>query len=176
MSKPITITELKKELKKLNQADLMNLIIELYHSNSKVKEFVSSRFKDEDYQNEVLGEYKRKKFLEFFDKGFRTPSIKKAKELLNDYKKFASFERVLSLMLWFVECGTGYTKDFGDMDQAYYNSLCRVYEEFISILRQMGSKEHYSLYKERVHELVSEASDIAWGYGEFIVDCSSDFY
>ncbi|MBN2285259.1 MAG: hypothetical protein JXQ26_08785 [Tissierellales bacterium] len=40
MIKPMTITELKKELKKLEQSELIELISGLYKTNDKVKEIV----------------------------------------------------------------------------------------------------------------------------------------
>ena len=123
-----------------------------------------------------MGEYKNKIFLEFFDKGFRTPNIKNARSLLNDYKKFGSSERILNLTLWFVECGTGYVVDFGDMYQAYYDTLCKVYDEFLTLYYSMETTELSLKYKKRIQEFVSMAYGIAWGYGEYIIEVSGDFY
>lgn len=174
MTKPLTIVEVKKGLKKLDETELIELLLELYKSNGKVKEFVSSRFGGESYNKELFDEYKKKIFLEFFNRGFRTPGIKTAKSLLSDFSKFGSFDNTLDLMLFFVECGTGYTNDNGDMNQVYYDTLCRVYDEFIDLIKQVESKDLINSFKGRVKELASESSNIAWGYGYFIVDKTSE--
>jgi TusA-related sulfurtransferase len=50
MIKPMTLTELKKELKKLEQSELIELISSLYKTNDKVKEILNVQFVGEEYQ------------------------------------------------------------------------------------------------------------------------------
>ena len=47
MIKPMTIKELKKELKKLEQSELIELISGLYKTNDNVKEIVNVKFIDQ---------------------------------------------------------------------------------------------------------------------------------
>lgn len=58
--KPITVNELKKELKKLDQAELIELITKLYKDNKTVKEALSGRFIGAQYQLEMLESNKNK--------------------------------------------------------------------------------------------------------------------
>ncbi len=68
MMKPMTITELKRELKKMEQAELIQLISKLYKSNNKVKEIVNVQFRGEKYQEEILTSMpiRRKCMMRFF--------------------------------------------------------------------------------------------------------------
>lgn len=65
MIKPMTITELKKELKKLEHSELSELILSLYKTNDKVKEIANVKFVGEIYQEELIESYKEKMFAEF---------------------------------------------------------------------------------------------------------------
>ena len=49
MTKPITISELKKELKIMNMSELNELILDLYKSSNQVKEILSSKYIGEAY-------------------------------------------------------------------------------------------------------------------------------
>ena len=59
MIKPMTITELKKELKKLEHSELSELILSIYKTNDKVKEILNVKFVGEKYQEELLESYCR---------------------------------------------------------------------------------------------------------------------
>ena len=64
MIKPMTITELKKELKKLEHSELSEIILSIYKTNDKVKEILNVKFIGEKYQEELLESYKEKMFAE----------------------------------------------------------------------------------------------------------------
>ena len=77
MIKPMTITELKKELKALEHSELIELISSLYKASDKVKEISNVQFVGEKYQAEALDAYKKKMYAEFFPKNMRKiPSLK----------------------------------------------------------------------------------------------------
>lgn len=173
MSKPLTLTELKKELKKMDHSDLVDLISNLYKSNDTVKEIISVKFVGEKYQAEMLEVYKEKIFAEVFPKNMKKiPSFKVAKDLITDFKKVGSFEMILDLMLYFVECGTTFTIDFGDMDGPFYGRLCSVYGQFVDQLDAKGTEDLYLTFKKRIDNLISSSSNVGWGYGDYIFEKS----
>jgi hypothetical protein len=71
MIKPMTITELKKELKKLDNTELNELVLNIYKTNDKVKDIINVKFAGEEYQKQLLKLYKDKMFVEFFPKNMR---------------------------------------------------------------------------------------------------------
>lgn len=173
MIKPMTITELKKELKKLEHSELSELILGIYKTNDKVKEILNVKFIGEKYQEELLESYKEKMFAEFFPKNMRKiPSFKLAKAMITEFKSVGNFEMVLDLMLYYVECGTDFTNEFGDIDGPFYDRLCTVYGQFIDQLNLKGTEDLYLKLKERIESLISSSSGIGWGYGDFIYDKS----
>ena len=173
MIKPMTIKELKKELKKLEQSELIELISGLYKTNDNVKEIVNVKFIGEKYQEELLESYKEKMFAEFFPKNMRKiPSFKLAKAMITEFKSVGNFEMVLDLMLYYVECGTDFTNEFGDIDGPFYDRLCSVYGQFIDQQNLKGTEDLYLKFKDRIESLISSSSGIGWGYGDFIYDKS----
>ena len=173
MIKPMTITELKKELKKLEHSELSEIILSIYKTNDKVKEILNVKFIGEKYQEELLEAYKEKMFAEFFPKNMRKiPSFKLAKAMITEFKSVGNFEMVLDLMLYYVECGTDFTNEFGDVDGPFYDRLCSVYGQFIDQLNLKGTEDLYLKFKDRIESLISSSSGIGWGYGDFIYDKS----
>lgn len=177
MNKPMTLTELKKELKTLENSELVEIISNLYKSNDKVKDFLNMRFIGEKYQYDVLEKYKKKMYDEFFPKNMRKmPSLKTAKGLITDFKKIGSNGMLLDLMLYYVECGNEFTNEFGDIDGAFYDSLCSVFNQFVDQLNSNGTEDLYLNFKRRIENLVWSSSNIGWGYGDFISEKSMEIY
>lgn len=173
MTKPMTLTDLKRELKKLDHAELIDLISMLYKSNDKTKEFLNTRFIGEEYQLEVLVEYKKKMHDEFYPRSKKmTTSLKAAKSLITEFKKIGSFEMTLDLMLYYVECGTEVTNDYGDVDGPFYSSLCSVFEQFVDQLNLKGTQAQYFKFRDRIDQLIVSSSNIGWGFGDCISDIS----
>jgi hypothetical protein len=74
----------------------------------------------------------------------------------------------LELMLTFVETGTEFTSEFGDIDEPFYNSLSSVLHAMDQILKGEQGPELYPGIRERVLELPNLAGRIGWGYGDGI--------
>jgi hypothetical protein len=96
------------------------------------------------------------------------PSFKLTKAMISEFKSIGSFEMVLDLMLYYVECGNLFTNDFGDIDGPFYDRLCSVYGEFIDLLNSKGTEDMYMKFKYRIEKLIKSSSGIGWGYGDFI--------
>ena len=173
MTKPMPLTDLKRELKKLDNAEIIDLISTLYKSNDKAKEILNTRFVGEKYQLDALDGYKNKMHDEFFPRNMRKmPSLRVAKTLITDFKKIGSFEMVLDLMLYYVECGNEFTNEYGDIDDPFYDSLCSVFGQFVNQLNLKGTEALYFKFRDRINDLISNSSHIGWGYGDFISDKS----
>ena len=76
----------------------------------------------------------------------------------------------LDLMLTFVEMGTRFTDQYGDIDEPFYEALEIMLEDFTNLLFE---NEH--LYAEgdlslRLEKLVRAAGWMGWGYGDFVTD------
>lgn len=171
--KPITVTELKKELKKLDQAELIELITKLYKDNKTVKEALSGRFIGAQYQLEMLESNKKKIYDIFFpDNPMKPVSYKKAIDLLESYRSVGNKELVLDLMLYYVECGAEFTELLDGPDEKFYSSLIKVYSKFVDLINENGTDELHNKFRERIKKLYDDLAPNDWGLGDEFFEIS----
>ena len=72
-------------------------------------------------------------------------------------------------MLTYVENGTKFTHEFGDINESFYNSLESVLTEMAQLLMREGT-ELYPRFRERIRRLATLADGIGWGYGDAVRD------
>lgn len=72
-------------------------------------------------------------------------------------------------MLTYVENGTEFTCEFGDIDEPYYDSLESVLDEMVKLLRKEG-RDLYPRFQTRIQSLKRYAGKIGWGYGDYLGD------
>jgi hypothetical protein len=71
-------------------------------------------------------------------------------------------------MLTFVETGTRFTNEFGDIDEPFYEGLELMFDDFRELLLA-----HPDLYAEadlaqRLAKLARDAGWMGWGYGDYV--------
>lgn len=89
---------------------------------------------------------------------------------IRDYRKATgNLEGTIDLMLAYVENGTEFTREFGDINESFYNSLESMLNELAELL--VGSdRELYPKFRERIQRLATRARDIGWSYGDALRD------
>jgi hypothetical protein len=115
--------------------------------------------------------YRRTIIEQFFpSRGFGKLKLAEARKAIRDYRRATGhLAGTIDLMLTYVENGTQFTREFGDINEAYYKSLESVLYEMTQLLR----KEDPSLYpefRERIQRLGDHADYIGWGYGDHLRD------
>lgn len=114
------LTDLKKELKKLDKDKLIDLVADLYKKNKFVKEFFD--FYVNPDEKELFNKYRDKVFEAFYPKRGDNYKLKDGKQAISDFKKLGtSADSLADLMLFYVETGVIFTNDFGDIDEPFYN-------------------------------------------------------
>ena len=72
-------------------------------------------------------------------------------------------------MLTYVEIGTQFTRQYGDINAAYYHSLESVLHEMTQLLRK-DDPAWYPQFRERIQQPDAHADHIGWGYGDSLRD------
>jgi len=166
------LTDLKKELKKLDKEKLIDVIADLYKKNKSVKEFFD--FYVSPDENELFNKYRDKVFEAFYPKRGYSYKLKDGKQAISDFKKFEpATELLASLMLFYVESGLKFTNDFGDVNEAFYNSLTTT---FVDALKIIDKGNFLSKFEERVEKIVDDTSGIGWGVHDYVVQVWFHFY
>ena len=94
-----------------------------------------------------------------------------ARKAIRDYRAATGdLAGTLDLMLTFVETGTRFTRNFGDIDEPFYNSLSSVLGEIRHILKSEEGRGLYAPYRQRLLDLADLAEPIGWGYGDEVRD------
>lgn len=166
----LKITELKKELKAMDQKELIELISELYKRIPDVQHYLSARFMGEDAIASLYQSAKKKIMDEFFpDRGFGKMRLKEAKNAISNFKKLANDEmKTIDLMIYYVEMGTEFTNAYGDIDAKFYNSMVSMYDKACDECSM--DEEKFKPFKDRLYHIVEESNGIGWGYHDALCE------
>jgi len=89
---------------------------------------------------------------------------RRARKAIADYRKATADEAgEIALMLHYVETGTAFTCEFGDIDETFYDSLLSVARKAAEKIGKLPAVERES-YRDRLWGLVESSDGIGWGY------------
>jgi hypothetical protein len=166
------IREVKNNLKNLNKNQLIDLIGELYNKNKSVKEFFD--FYVNPNEKELLSKYREKVFETFYPKRGFGYNLKEGKKAISDFKKLGvSDDNLADLMLFYVETGVEFTNDFGDINESFYSSLEKTYAQALTLMSKNGLLEKFA---NRAEKVMTDTSNIGWGFHDYIAQVYIDFY
>lgn len=165
--------ELKNYLATKNENHLINEVVDLFKKFDAVKDYYTSKLSAADSKS-VLDKYKSIITKEFFpERGFGKARLSVARKAVNDYKKVAmSDSDIADIMLHYVENGSQFTNEYGDIDEAFYDSMEGMYEDALKFIVKNNLVVEF---KTRCREIVEYAIE-GWGfkdqleylYGEYI--------
>jgi hypothetical protein len=129
------------------------------------------RIQAEEISGPALEKYRRKIVEQFFPMhGMGKLKLGEARKAIRDYRKATcNLTGTIDLMLAYVENGTEFTVQFGDIEASFYNSLESVLNEMTGLFLGDG-KDLYPLFRDRILKLDTHAGDIGWGYGDALRD------
>ena len=166
------LTDLKKELQKLDKAQLIGLVTDLYKKSPAAKEILDFYVRPDE---QALFEKCREKVLRaFFPKrgfGFK---LREGKQAISEFKKLgASPELLAELMLFYVETGVKFTNEFGDISEGFYSSLEGMYEQALTLLKEHGVLGKFA---GRARQVVIDTGGIGWGFHDELHGLYQQFY
>ena len=152
-----------------DNAALVGLIADLYDYREQNRSFFHARFS--------LGSDPLKPYKKIIDDSLSPDVVKnkpiriaKGKQAIADYTKAVGDPKgTLELMLFFVESGTSFTLDLGDIDENFYLALERMYKKALNMLLTFD-EETIAAYYDRFEKLVTSTENIGWGYHDSLAD------
>ncbi|MDN3637148.1 hypothetical protein QWY85_20925 [Neolewinella lacunae] len=66
-----------------------------------------------------------------------------------------------------------FTNEFGDIDEGFYLSMQTTY---VTALKLMRKENLLNDFAYRAGKVVSDSSNIGWGFHDYLFDAYSDFY
>lgn len=169
MGKKLTITQIKKELVKLQYEELVDIICRLCKSSKEAADQVNLMLGNDDFVDDVLAKAKEKVRGQFFTKrgGYGRLNLAAAKSEIASFKKAYPFpSKIIDLQLYYVECGIEFTNDLGDIDGSFYNSMISMYETVVESILKTGDLRLAKSFAPRLETAVSDVGGIGWGFHE----------
>lgn len=170
-------TTVRQKLSSCSERDLLGLISELYELSKENKNFLEARFLQD---TSALDRYKAhiKRYLAPNEpwKASQQISIREAKKAISDYKKAsANAIHLIDLMVYYVECGTDFSCEFGDMDETYYASLESMFDKAVTLMKKQALYNVEDFIR-RLEVVVRKASSFGWGYYDIISEILKEAY
>lgn len=164
---PTNWSAIRKHLSAQSREALLALVKDLYDASSGNRNFLHARVQVEAGGGTALEKYQRTIIEQFYpSRGFGKLKLAEARKAIRDYRNATGdLTGTIDLMLTYVENGTRFTCDFGDINEAYYNSLESVLHEMTQLLRN-EEPALYPQFRERILQLDVYADRIGWGYGD----------
>ncbi len=160
---------IRRQLEDWTKPALVALVKDLYEATPEFRDFLQARFAAEAGGGAVLEKYRDKIVEQFYPRrGYGKLKLAEARKAIRDYRKASGdVAGTIDLMLAYVENGTEFAREFGDINEAYYNSMESVLDEMVKLLLKEGA-ELYPRFRERILDVETKANHIGWGYGDYL--------
>ncbi|MBA3966157.1 MAG: hypothetical protein H0X47_10340 [Nitrospirales bacterium] len=161
----------RQQLTTWDKPALLALVKDLYDTTATNRDFIQARCQPDESSGEVLEKYRRKIMEQFFPaRGFGKLKLGEARKAIRDYRKATgNLPGTTELLMTYVENGTRFTREYGDIDERFYDSLESALQELATLLRG-EARDLYPQVKERLAQVERMADGIGWGYGDFVTD------
>lgn len=158
----ITRSQLKSHLINLSSEEVTGEVLELFKTFSEVREFYQSML-SQSGNAELCEKYKKVIKDEFFpERGFGKARLSVARGAVSNFKKISTdIHRIADTMIFYIETGVAFTREYGDIDEPFYNSMESMYEAAAEFVQKNGIAK---AYKYRFEKMVSDTSDTGWGF------------
>jgi hypothetical protein len=150
---------------------LLALLKDLYEVARENSDFIQACCQAGESGGEALENYRDKIVEQFFPaQGFGKMKLGEARKAIRDYRKATgNLAGTVELLMTYVENGTRFTHEFGDIDERFYDSMESALEELAALLRGRV-REMYPQFRDRLARVEQMADGIGWGFHDFIGD------
>ena len=167
--------DVRAVLNNADHNDLLKLIGDLYALRKENQDFLHARFLRDA---SALAPYKEtiKHYISPAEP-WKTPvKISIARKAISDYRKAVGDpEGLAELMLFYVECGVNFTLEFGDIDEAFYTSVIRVFSDGMKMLNRC-EEDVVSRLLPRFEGAIHSTADMGWGFHDSLRDTFEAYF
>ena len=150
---------------------LLALVKDLYDAAAENRDFIQARCQVAGGGGAVLEKYRGKIVAQFFPaRGFGKLKLGEARKAIRDYRKATGdLPGTAELLMTYVENGTRFTHEFGDIDERFYSSVESALEELAALLRG-EARALYPQFRDRLAQAERLTDGIGWGFHDFVVE------
>ncbi len=164
--------DLTRYLKTLNEKELIKEVQKLYTKFDDVKKFYDLELSGNTEQ--LVKKCKAQIKKEYFpSRGYGQARSSVSRKVITDFKKVSIFQKdVIDLWLYRTEMMLEFTKAYGDIDLAFYNSLATSFASACELIEAEKLKDEYEIY---CNELIEMSSDFGWGVYDDLLSIYNDY-
>ena len=169
--KPGGWSAVRQHLTTWDRPALLALVKDLYEAAAVNRDFIQARCQADESGGEVLEKYRGKIVEQFFPaRGFGKLKLGEARKAIRDYRKATgNLPGTAELLMTYVENGTSFTREYGDIDERFYRSVESALEELAGLLRG-EARELYPSLSGRLASVEQMSDSIGWGFHDFVAD------
>ncbi len=152
--------EFTKYLKSLDEKGLYKELQKLYAKIPAVKKYYEMELSPNT--DKIVAEYKKKLKKEYFPtRGYGQGRNSMSRKIVLDFKKIAVHPiDVIELWLYRTEMMVQFTMSYGDIDEAFYNSMATGFEAACKLMEKEKLQKHF---EDRCHDIIYPLGEIGWG-------------
>lgn len=164
-------SRVSKHLATWDRPALLALVKDLHDAAAANRDFIQARCQAGAGGGEVLETYREKITKQFFpSRGFGKLKLADARKAIRDYRKATgNLAGTAELLMTYVENGAQFTREYGDIDERFYNSIESALSELADLLRGEGGAL-YPQFSERLADVEELTDSIGWGFHDFVAD------
>ena len=164
-----TWTAIRQHLKSLESDALIALIKDLHDSSPANRNFLHARITTAEGGADSLASYRKRVIEPFYpSRGEAKLKLGEARRAIREYRKATSnIPGTIELLLTYVEAGTRFTNEYGDIDERLYDSLSSALGEMAALLKKEKPSAWLAV-EQRLAKLDAETHFIGWGYGDHV--------
>ena len=149
---------------------LLSLVKELYDAAAENRDFIESRCQLEN-GGAILERHRRKIVEQFFPaRGEGKLKLGEARKAIRDYRRATrNVPGTAELLMTYVENGTRFTHECGDIGERFYSSVESALDELATLLRG-EAREIYPQFSGRLAKVRQMSDGIGWGFHDFVAD------
>jgi hypothetical protein len=162
-----TWRDVKTQLEYLDQAQLIELLRKMWQDLPESKLYlINAVTPGADISAEVERYRKIIKDRFFPTRGVGDMKLNRARKAISDFAKSHPPPVALAeLMLFYVEQGVAFTREYGDIDEPFYNSLVTMFESLVALIEKHGM-EIYGPLGARIEQLRRASRGFGWGFSD----------
>lgn len=104
----------------------------------------------------------------FFPKRGYALKLSQGRQAISEFKKLGGGgSDLVNLMLHFVAWGCQYTLEYGDINEAFYNSIAGIFRDVLALAHRIGELDRIAPEAIKIAESMS---DLGWGFGDEMMD------
>jgi hypothetical protein len=174
MAKNLSTPRLRKLLATATKKQLLEEIVELFSKFDIVQKHYALRLEPQS-EEQIVADYKAHISKAMLPKGdWEEPKVSEARRFIREYGKIALSEvSVADLMLFYVECGVKFLNKIGDYRESFYNSLKRMFEAALKLMREnnVGAE-----FEPRCRKVAANTRDMGYGFGDAVQYLLDDYF